>query len=77
MHLMTIRAKDNKILRIIIFPVAIDMRDLQHVGNAEAAMSAKWPINFEGHFAVIIRFLHWIELMPLLFLLTQNQSLDS
>ena len=73
---MTVRAKDNKVLRIIIFPIAIEVCDFQHVGNAEAAMSAKWPINFEGHFAVIIRFLHWIELMSLLFLLTPNATDD-
>ncbi len=72
MHFMTVRTENNQIFGIIVSPVAIEVRDLQHGRNAKAAMSAKRPVSFEGQFAVIIRFFHWIELMPLLFLLTPN-----
>jgi len=66
----------NKILRVVIFPVAIEVRDFQNGRNAEATMGAKWPISFEGQFAIIIRRFHWIELMSLLFLLTPNAELS-
>lgn len=72
MHFMTVGAENNKILRVIIFPVAIQMGNFQNSRNAKTAMRAKWPVSFEGQFAVIIRRFHWIELMPLLFLLTPN-----
>lgn len=72
MHFVTVGAENNKVLRIIIFPVTIEMGDFQHVWNAKATMGAKWPVNFQGYFAVIICLFHWFELMPLLFLLTPN-----
>jgi len=71
-HFMAVGTKNDKVLRIVVFPLAIKMRHFQHGKNAEATMGAKWPVNFEGQLAIINLLFHWFYLMPLLFLLTPN-----
>ena len=49
------RAEQNEIAHLVVMPVAIQVRDFQHVLDAEAAMSTEQPVVvvLESEFAIV------------------------
>jgi len=57
---VAVGTQDNQILRVVVLPVPVNMGDLKHRRNAEAAVGAKRIIRGKGDLPVVDPFCHLI-----------------